>query len=451
MALRLPKRSRANNKRNQPNRLQTIYFQDHQSNKHRDRAVATVIPYTSTYRHTVLPSDPLKAPLSLQESGIFEEDDDVAEADEDDHQLVEDHVDGCPSLSPELSTQSTQTEAPAGELLQEVQRLQELRARIQERGSKPISPVGERHSPFDLAFDPSPLRERIRELEDRLGHLESERHLSKQREEELLDENYRLTENNYWLEAELKKRATATVDAEAMTCTEADEAQTINESEEQCEAETTLYRAAVVHLEDDDETEAKSSACHECSDLCTDCDERLHNLLQTEFCLRQQIAGLEQREGAFLETLRQADATWARLEADYEAKQREMDERLSAQVELNRALFEHLTKLNRPSEAVQVPMEVDRVLEPTQATQTEEAGPRLISRSSSFSSSSSSSGVVVSRTSTISRTSIKAGCDEIDVSLRVLLCLAVSGCLFLLNFVCFALTRTLVSDRTMAF
>lgn len=81
--------------------------------------MATVIPYTSSYILSV-GSSPQKSPLSLQESGIFEDDE------EDKVQMN----------AIELASTATQTEAPVGELLQEVQRLQQLRARIQERTAK---------------------------------------------------------------------------------------------------------------------------------------------------------------------------------------------------------------------------------------------------------------------------------------------------------------------------
>ncbi|OXU20452.1 hypothetical protein TSAR_008210 [Trichomalopsis sarcophagae] len=479
-------------------------YKDHQSNKHRDRAVATVIPYSSNYSHPVLPSDPQKAPLSLQESGIFEEED--VEEEE-----IEDHLDDERKI--ELASQSTQTEAPAGELLQEVQRLQELRARIQERAAKvpPVSPISDRknEAPCDFAPDVTPLRERIRELEERLNAHESERRVSKQREEELLDENYRLTEKTFWLEAELKKlqeklnEVKLSSDAETMTdqvvrrqlavqtdvyeqCQVVDnENKTVmddvdNSSEmSRCQR---LYTAAISNQDEDgsaqilikesldSDSTSKRQPCLDCNELWKDCNARIHNLARTEFCLRQQIASLEHRESAFFETLRQADATWAKLEADYETKQKEMNERLTAQVELNRALFEHLTKLNKMAEKTlkdrpEEPMEVDDDVtascksDLTQATQTDELESCRCQRTPSLSRSSSSAttGLIVradsSRVSTISRTSITmapAGCDEIDVSLRVMLCLAVNCCLFLLNFVCFALTKNLMAEKTTA-
>ncbi|XP_014612414.1 PREDICTED: janus kinase and microtubule-interacting protein 1-like isoform X2 [Polistes canadensis] len=174
--------------------------------KQRNRAVATVIPYTNnnnynTTTRTISPV-PRKPPLSLQESGIFEEEDEE-------------------DLEVELASRGTQTEIPSGELLQEVQRLQELRARIQERAAKVTNTATicsidtpkacpALDTDVDSIVQLSSYQDRIRDLEDRLEAYEEaeerqteERRVTKQREEELLDENYRLTERVYWLENKL--------------------------------------------------------------------------------------------------------------------------------------------------------------------------------------------------------------------------------------------------------
>ncbi|XP_047351782.1 janus kinase and microtubule-interacting protein 3-like isoform X4 [Vespa velutina] len=177
-----------------------------QANKQRNRAVATVIPYTNNNNYATTRSvspAPRKPPLSLQESGIFEEEDEE-------------------SLEIELASRGTQTEIPSGELLQEVQRLQELRARIQERAAKvtnpticSIDPTTRTCPPLDTDVDSivqlSSYQDRIRDLEERLEAYEEaeerqieESRVTKQREEELLDENYRLTERVYWLENKLR-------------------------------------------------------------------------------------------------------------------------------------------------------------------------------------------------------------------------------------------------------
>ncbi|KAK2584152.1 hypothetical protein KPH14_006583 [Odynerus spinipes] len=176
------------------------------NNKQRNRAVATVIPYTNSSNYTTTTRSispvPRKPPLSLQESGIFEEEDEE-------------------ELEIELASRGTQTETPSGELLQEVQRLQELRARIQERAAKVTNPAicsidpAKVCPPLDTDVDSivqlSSYQERIRDLEERLETYEEaeekgveERRVTKQREEELLDENYRLTERVYWLENKLR-------------------------------------------------------------------------------------------------------------------------------------------------------------------------------------------------------------------------------------------------------
>lgn len=130
-----------------------------------------------------------KAPLSLQESGIFEEDEDGS--------------------SIELYTRGTQTEVPGGELLQEVQRLQELRARIQERAASKggASPPNIPPPPIPVPFNRMPLNldDRVRELEENLA-------AKKERETELLDENHRLV-----TELEILKTRTTTVEAHVMT------------------------------------------------------------------------------------------------------------------------------------------------------------------------------------------------------------------------------------------
>ncbi|XP_072758804.1 uncharacterized protein [Anoplolepis gracilipes] len=189
-------------------------YKAHLTNQQRNRAVATVIPYTNNATlinpvKSASPVLPRKPPLTLQESGIFE---------------VDEHEDEENLLQVELTSRSTQTDVPSGELLQEVQRLQELRARIQERAAKITTssifhPIDSSKIYFDVSTVDSIVQltsyqERIRDLEERLEIYEEterdrerEKQLSKQREEELLDENYRLTEKIYWLENELQNVA----------------------------------------------------------------------------------------------------------------------------------------------------------------------------------------------------------------------------------------------------
>ncbi|XP_018396600.1 PREDICTED: janus kinase and microtubule-interacting protein 3 isoform X2 [Cyphomyrmex costatus] len=187
---------------------------DHSTNKQRNRAVATVIPYTNNATINSIKSTspvlPRKPPLTLQESGIFEEEEEEEEKEYEDEE----------ERDIEFASRGTQTEAPSGELLQEVQRLQELRARIQERAAKVTTPVFHPIDSSKICFDVSTMdsivqltsyQKRVRDLEERLEMYEEaersqeqEKRLSKQREEELLDENYRLTERTYWLENELR-------------------------------------------------------------------------------------------------------------------------------------------------------------------------------------------------------------------------------------------------------
>lgn len=187
-----------------------MLFQTHLTNQQRNRAVATVIPYTNntTLMKSASPVLPCKPLLTLQESGIFEE---------------EEHEDEKSLLEVKLANRSTQTDTPSGELLQEVQRLQELRARIQERAAKITTSIFHPIDSSKIYFDVSAVdsivqltsyQERIRDLEERLEiykesekDREKEKQLSKQREEELLDENYRLTEKIYWLKNKLQNIA----------------------------------------------------------------------------------------------------------------------------------------------------------------------------------------------------------------------------------------------------
>lgn len=298
--------------------------------------MATVIPYTSTLTQPVSPV-PQKPPLSLQESGIFEEDDgniDVVE------------VTSC----------GTQTEAPAGELLQEVQRLQELRARIQERAVKvPVSPVNDTKTcstpevteTVDIA-QIAIYQERIHDLESRLQNYEEaeekflhEQQISKQRDEELLDENYKLTEKIYWLENEMRNMRVVPL---------------ANNQETMTDLKIGVDFSSQWNGEEIDNSSSSSTSskecCLECCKLLKNFESRIEHLGQTEYILRQQITVLEHRERAFIETLKQADTTWSSVEMDYKKKYEEMQERLQAQTQLNRVFLEHLSALNKISPGV---------------------------------------------------------------------------------------------------
>ncbi|XP_044593442.1 janus kinase and microtubule-interacting protein 3-like isoform X3 [Cotesia glomerata] len=172
-----------------PEPIQLFKVQSTASNKQKDRAIATVIPYSScNSQSSLLLTSVQKSSLSLQESGIFE--------DEDDNENIE--VTSC----------GTQTETPAGELLQEVQRLQVLRERIQEKAAKvPISTDTLEITEEKL----NSYKEKVRELEGQLAeHQENHKKIlndnfiAKRKEEELINENRRLTTRIYWMENELR-------------------------------------------------------------------------------------------------------------------------------------------------------------------------------------------------------------------------------------------------------
>lgn len=230
--------------------------------------MATVIPYTNnaTMTKSASPVLPRKPPLTLQESGIFEEEEEEEEHEEDEGEE-----------SVELTSRGTQTEVPSGELLQEVQRLQELRARIQERAAKIATPVFHPIDSSKICLDVSTMdsivqltsyQERVRDLEERLEtHEEAEknrvreRQLSKQREEELLDENYKLTERIYWLENEMRNVAECENDECKGETTVAQRNENIeqNKSEENLEAAQNICMNNVECYRHQDQTNGKNS------------------------------------------------------------------------------------------------------------------------------------------------------------------------------------------------
>ncbi|XP_023290272.1 trichohyalin isoform X2 [Orussus abietinus] len=369
-----------------------IHLYKEQLNKHRDRAIATVIPY-STYTRPVS-SVPQKPALSLQESGIFEEEDEV---------------------EVELASRGTQTEVPAGELLQEVQRLQELRARIQERAVKvPVmdtkscstSEIAESSEISQLAAQ----QERIRDLEERLSLYEEaeesrsrERQISKQREEELLDENYRLTERVYWCENEIRGLTDSSGTPSGSTNevgTTMEGFNSVVDQSSQWESlgeEETRTPEEKVNLEEDAEVEGSEgkfpnhvvpplprcqkmfrdlmktldqpdhridgelkinggydflgvqtctkTECTECKEFWRNCCEKVQELTKTECSMRGRIEDLERRERIFAKTLRQADKMWSQVEAGYVARLKEVREQLEEKVEVNRRLLQRFFDL----------------------------------------------------------------------------------------------------------
>ncbi|XP_015597193.1 janus kinase and microtubule-interacting protein 3 isoform X2 [Cephus cinctus] len=361
-----------------------IHIYKDQSNKQRDRAVATVIPY-NTYTHPVSPV-PQKTPLSLQESGIFDEEDET---------------------EVELASRGTQTEAPAGELLQEVQRLHELRARIQERAVKvpvPIIDAKTNCNPevvgtVDTAQVTS-YQERIRELEERLCSYEEEeekqlldKQVSKQREEELLDENYRLTERVYWVENELRNvkdkeksvREVGTItdiqifsmgDSSSLAMTEKlplgenTPGKNSNVVKDTVDVSSVSHCGKIFHhamekLAGDTALEMKDygtsddskkfldlgqlgcakDECIECRNLWIVCSNKIQRLTEEERQMREQISDLERREEVFVKTLQQADSMWLQLESEYATQLKELRDQLSKKFDVNQRLTSRLCDL----------------------------------------------------------------------------------------------------------
>lgn len=358
--------------------------------------MATVIPYTTNYdpqNQSILSTgDAQKSSLSLQESGIFEEE-----------EVDCDQIDGTKEPKRFIGSPITQTEVQSGELLQQVQRLQELRVRIQQRDGVKISQIPSLSTTTTIVGDDrknethrcecnsDESKAKTLELEERVNVYETERRIAKQREEDLLDENYKLTEKLYCLEADLKKLSEikSTRDVEIMTdlIKKNDNSQQIefndmigNNGNNMISKCQDLYRAALVHLDetkDYTETETidfasnNNKLCVECSGLLKDSDDRMQQLARTEICLRQQILNLEHREVALFETLRYVDENWTRLEMDYKNKQSEMNNELTAQKELNCLLNEKLKKFN-DEKSKDESMEVDGINDYSVATQTDD-------------------------------------------------------------------------------
>jgi len=141
---------------------------------------------------------PCKLPLTLQESGIFVE--------EDERTTVQ------------VANRSTQTKAPSGELLQEVQRLHELRVKLQQRATIIKKPILRSTDSLKICFDLDSMAQEDNENQDHIRKLEiklkiyeqaekkreQEKKLRKQREEELIDDNYKLLEKIHTLENKLQ-------------------------------------------------------------------------------------------------------------------------------------------------------------------------------------------------------------------------------------------------------
>ncbi|XP_015117214.1 protein bicaudal D homolog isoform X2 [Diachasma alloeum] len=313
-------------------------FKD-QSTK-QQRAIATVIPYNS-YTQSLSPVPVQKPPLSLQESGIFEEDDD-------------DQV--------EWATCGTQTETPSGDLLQEVQRLQELRERIQERAVK--VPLESLETDDRLTS----CKERIQDLEERLAIYEADeiarsqdQLVAKQREEDVLDENYKLTERVYWLENELRNLQDAGRNlADVGTMAGVINPQNFEELTDvsstvalDIPASTPCGRIFYDALKEIDDSEICSpmraqrkewsgcsesvkrgpeADCNDCNRMRKDYNEQIQQLAASECSLRRRIVDLETREIAFAKTLQKVDATWTQLEFSYASNLRKSEQELEKKV-----------------------------------------------------------------------------------------------------------------------
>ncbi|XP_046750033.1 janus kinase and microtubule-interacting protein 3-like [Diprion similis] len=328
-----------------------IHLYKDQVGKQKDRAVATIIPY-NTYNSPASPI-PQKPPLSLQESGIFDEDD---EADV------------------ELASRGTQTEAPAGDLLQEVQRLHELRARIQERAVKvPVPMIDPKLDVPDVADsgqNANSYLDRIRELEQRLAaHEEAEskrnqdKQLSKQREEELLDENYRLTERIYWFENLLRNSKNLEEDLKGSSNVQEDELTPKNDdshvSEEHEDAssagmqnpeatevpQTILSTPGSVEAGKSMTLEDLDVGCNECGKMRSEVIGRLEELVQVELLTRQRIVDLERREATYMKTLQKADEMWVEAERGYSNQLKELRAKLELELSEKQKLSQHAAEL----------------------------------------------------------------------------------------------------------
>ncbi|XP_063992595.1 uncharacterized protein LOC135170565 isoform X6 [Diachasmimorpha longicaudata] len=325
-------------------------FKDPSTKQH--RAIATVIPYNS-YAQSLSPVLVQKPPLSLQESGIFEEDDD-------------DQV--------EWATCGTQTETPSGDLLQEVQRLQELRERIQERAVK--VPLESLETDDRLTS----YKERIQDLEERLAIYEADeiarsqnQLVAKQREEDVLDENYKLTERVYWLENELRNLqevGKSLVDVGTMT--DVIDSQNFEISTDvgitkslDIPAASPCGRILYDDLKEIDDAgvrslmtgESELSGCSEllkrgqetncvgCSMMRKDYSEQIRKSSLLEGSLRRRIVDLETREMAFSKTLQKVDATWGPLELSRVVDFRKSEEEREEKVLVDQKMLDRISGL----------------------------------------------------------------------------------------------------------
>ncbi|KAK0091453.1 hypothetical protein PV326_003213 [Microctonus aethiopoides] len=327
----------------------TQMFKDHGNNKQRDRVIATVIPYNSYNSLSPIPAQ--KSPLSLQESGIFNED--------DDHDVV-------------LTNCGTQTDTPAGELLHEVQRLQELRERIQERAVKvPVTPI----ELYEISEDNrvSLYKNKICELEQQLEKyaIAEEKRLHdqlivKQREEDLLDENYRLTERVYWLTNEIEKynNFKECVDSGTMTdfnvCENKNSAFNFISSLSHYQKifqdildtlqapnfdfnSSALFDSTINYSELSRDNNALKT-CLDCDHLRKNYEEKAQLLAQTVNYLRRELINLESKQNAFIIALKEVDAMWLQLDIDHAVRHKKIKRESSEKAIINQSMMNRTSK-----------------------------------------------------------------------------------------------------------
>ncbi|KAK0183323.1 hypothetical protein PV327_001374 [Microctonus hyperodae] len=322
----------------------TQMFKDHGNNKQRDRVIATVIPYNSYNSLSPIPAQ--KSPLSLQESGIFNED--------DDHDVV-------------LTNCGTQTDTPAGELLHEVQRLQELRERIQERAVKvPVTPI----ELYEIAEDNrmSLYKNKIYELEQQLEKyaIAEEKRLQdqliiKQREEDLLDENYRLTERVYWLTNEIEKynNFKECVDIGTMTDFNVYEnknsvfnfisslshyQQIFQDILNTLQAPnfdfnpSGLFNSSINNSDHSPNNNTLKS-CLDCDYLRKSYEEKAQLLAQTVNYVRRELINLESKQNAFIIALKEVDAMWLQFDIDHAVRHKKIEKESSEKTMINQTMM----------------------------------------------------------------------------------------------------------------
>ncbi|XP_044019010.1 protein PFC0760c-like isoform X1 [Aphidius gifuensis] len=301
---------------NQNNKQQQQQQQQHHQQQ-QQRAIATVIPYNNNndsdnyninnsnnnndiddnnnHMEKLLFTSSKKSPLSLQESGIFDDDD----VDDDDD--YDGHI--------EFINCGTQTETPSCELLQEVERLQQLRERIQERAVKVPVQVD---NTLEIIEDNNKIlfyKEKIKELEERLEIYEvtdversRENKISKQRENDLLDENYRLTEKLHLLENKIHNY---------------EKLDNNNNNNKENFIDKFFDTRDIGTCTDDN---IKMDNCLNCQILKKDYYDIVQKFSQIEYLYRKKYMNLKNKEIAFANILKEIDNIWCQREVNYNTK-----------------------------------------------------------------------------------------------------------------------------------